>query len=153
MAQLANATLPKKLALIYSTAMHRSPVVLRTSAVLVAAVVAAAGCGSGATPSAQPTTSALTKSPIRVGFLNPSGGPVPQPGTDTGVKGAVSYINGEFGGINGHPIEVVSCDTDTTPERAQSCANTFVEKKVVAVMDGYNLSSSAALPALTAAQI
>jgi branched-chain amino acid transport system substrate-binding protein len=88
-----------------------------------------------------------------VGFLNPSGGPVPQPGTDTGVKAALSYLNGEFGGINGHPIEVVSCDTDTTPERAQSCANMFIEKKVVAVMDGYNLSSSATLPALTAAQI
>ncbi|GAA2365787.1 hypothetical protein GCM10010170_064470 [Dactylosporangium salmoneum] len=115
-------------------------------------MVAASGCASD-TPSAQSTTSALPKPPITVGFLNPSGGPVPQPGTDTGVKAALSYLNGEFGGVNGHPIEVVWCDTDTTPERAQSCANTFVEKKVVAVMDGYNLSSSAALPALTAAQI
>ncbi|WP_344616330.1 ABC transporter substrate-binding protein [Dactylosporangium salmoneum] len=132
--------------------MHRYPAVLRASAVLVAAMVAASGCASD-TPSAQSTTSALPKPPITVGFLNPSGGPVPQPGTDTGVKAALSYLNGEFGGVNGHPIEVVWCDTDTTPERAQSCANTFVEKKVVAVMDGYNLSSSAALPALTAAQI
>ncbi|MFG1779594.1 ABC transporter substrate-binding protein [Micromonospora sp. NPDC049048] len=115
-------------------------------------MVAATGCASDA-PSAQSTTSTLSKPPIVVGFLNPSGGPVPQPGADTGAKAAVSYINGEFGGINGHPIEVVSCDTDTTPERAQSCANMFVEKKVVAVMDGYNLSSSAALPTLTAAQI
>lgn len=133
--------------------MLRYPAVLRASSVLVAAMVATAGCASD-TPDPQSTTSAtLTKPPILVGFLNPSGGPVPQPGTDTGVKAALSYINGEFGGINGHPLEVVSCDTDTTPERAQSCANTFVEKKVVAVMDGYNLSSSAALPALTAAQI
>ncbi|WP_406079304.1 ABC transporter substrate-binding protein [Micromonospora sp. NBC_00858] len=115
-------------------------------------MVAATGCASD-TPSTQSTTSTLSKSPITVGFLNPSGGPVPQPGTDTGVKAALSYINGEFGGINGHPLEVVSCDTDTTPERAQSCANMFVEKKVVAVMDGYNLSSSATLPTLTAAQI
>ncbi|MET7877545.1 ABC transporter substrate-binding protein [Micromonospora profundi] len=129
--------------------MPRCPAVLRASAILVAAVVAATGCASD-TPS---TTSTLSKSPIVVGFLNPSGGPVPQPGTDTGVKAALSYINGEFGGINGHPLEVVSCDTDTTPERAQSCANMFVEKKVVAVMDGYNLSSSATLPTLTAAQI
>ncbi|GGM47625.1 ABC transporter substrate-binding protein [Dactylosporangium sucinum] len=124
----------------------------RYPAVLLVATLAAAGCASEtpAPPGASPT---FSKPPITVGFLNPSGGPVPQPGTDTGVKAAVSYINGELGGINGHPLEVVSCDTDTTPERAQSCANTFVEKKVVAVMDGYNLSSSAALPALTAAQI
>ncbi|MEU5909131.1 ABC transporter substrate-binding protein [Micromonospora sp. NPDC047527] len=129
--------------------MPRCPAVLRASTILVAALVAATGCASD-TPS---TTSKLSKPPIVVGFLNPSGGPVPQPGTDTGVKAALSYINGEFGGINGHPLEVVSCDTDTTPERAQSCANMFVEKKVVAVMDGYNLSSSATLPTLTAAQI
>lgn len=130
--------------------MRRSP-----TAPLAATVIAAtllAGCSS-ATPAPQGASPTFSKPPITVGFLNPSGGPVPQPGTDTGVKAALSYINGELGGINGHPLEVVPCDTDTTPERAQSCANTFVEKKVVAVMDGYNLSSSAALPALTAAQI
>jgi len=132
--------------------MPSCPAVLRASTLLVAALVAATGCASD-TSSTPSTTSTLSKPPITVGFLNPSGGPVPQPGTDTGVKAALSYINGEFGGINGHPLEVVSCDTDTTPERAQSCANMFVEKKVVAVMDGYNLSSSATLPTLTAAQI
>ncbi|MEU8242284.1 ABC transporter substrate-binding protein [Actinoplanes missouriensis] len=131
--------------------MHSNRVLFRALTVLVVASVAAAGCGG--TSSTDTTTSTLTKPPITIGFLNPSGGPVPQPGTDTGVQAAQSYINGEFGGINGHPIEVVPCDTDTTPEKAQSCANTFVEKKVVAVLDGYNLSSSAALPPLTAAQI
>jgi branched-chain amino acid transport system substrate-binding protein len=133
--------------------MPRDRVLLRALTVLVIAAAAAGGCGSGATPAVPATTSTLTKPPVLVGFLNPSGGPVPQPGADTGVKAAVSYLNGEFGGIGGRPIEVVFCDTDTTPERAQSCANMFVEKKVVAVMDGYNLSSSAALPALTAAGI
>ncbi|XVU22902.1 ABC transporter substrate-binding protein [Actinoplanes sp. CA-054009] len=119
---------------------------------LATVLVTVAGCGSTSSSGAE-TPSTLTKPPILVGFLNPSGGPVPQPGTDTGVKAALSYLNGEFGGVHGHPVEVVSCDTDTTPERAQSCANMFIEKKVVAVMDGYNLSSSATLPALTAAQI
>jgi branched-chain amino acid transport system substrate-binding protein len=129
--------------------MRRYPTACLLSTVLLATAV---GC-AGQTPAAPGTAPTLSKPPIVVGFLNPSGGPVPQPGADTGVRAAVSYINGELGGINGHPIEVVSCDTDTTPERAQSCGNMFVEKKVVAVMDGYNLASSAALPALTAAQI
>jgi branched-chain amino acid transport system substrate-binding protein len=128
--------------------MRRYSAALLTSTILVTALAA---CASETADSAD--TPAFSKPAVVVGFLNPSGGPVPQPGTDTGVKAAVSYINGELGGINGHPIEVVSCDTDTTPERAQSCANTFVEKKVVAVLDGYNLASSATLPALTAAQI
>ena len=131
--------------------MRRSPTVPLAATVIAAALLA--GCSSTSTPTPQGASPSFSKPPITVGFLNPSGGPVPQPGTDTGVKAALAYINGELGGINGHPLEVVPCDTDTTPERAQSCANTFVEKKVVAVMDGYNLSSSAALPALTAAQI
>ncbi|BBH71760.1 hypothetical protein ACTI_84450 [Actinoplanes sp. OR16] len=134
--------------------MQRHRVLFPALTAFVVTSLAAAGCSSGSTPStAEAGTSTLTKPPITVGFLNPNGGPVPQPGTDTGVQAALSYINGEFGGVNGHPIEVVPCDTDTTPEKAQSCANTFVEKKVVAVLDGYNLSSSAALPPLTAAQI
>ncbi len=132
--------------------MRRHSAAFRASTVLVATVVVAAGCASDTTGS-QDTSSTLTKPPITVGFLNPSAGPLAQPGTDTGAKAAVAYINGEFGGINGHPLQVETCETDGTPEKAQSCANTFVEKKVVAVMDGYNLSSSATLPALTAAQI
>ena len=127
--------------------------VLRAS-VVAAALTLAAGCGSdpagSETRSASPT---FTKPSIKVGFLDASGGPVPQPGTGTGAEAALAYINGELGGIGGHPLEVVTCETDTTPEKAQSCANTFVEQEVVAVMDGYNLASSATLPTLTAAKI
>ncbi|MEU4427102.1 ABC transporter substrate-binding protein [Actinoplanes sp. NPDC024001] len=134
--------------------MHIKRFVPRTLTALLIFSAATAGCaGESASTSTDAAASTLTKSPILIGFLNPTGGPVPQPGADTGAKAATSYLNGEFGGIHGHPIEIVSCDTDTTPEKAQSCANMFVEKKVVAVVDGYNLSSSAALPALTAAQI
>ncbi|MGH1561652.1 ABC transporter substrate-binding protein [Mumia sp. DW29H23] len=124
------------------------------AAVLSAAVLAVAGCGSdGSEADTEDPASDLDGPPIKVGFLNPSGGAVPQPGADTGAAAAVDYINGELGGINGSPIEVVTCDTDTTPEKATACANTFVEEGVVAVMDGFNLSSSATLPALTAAKI
>jgi branched-chain amino acid transport system substrate-binding protein len=101
------------------------------------------------TPSAPPPEGP----PVRVGFLDPSGGAVPQPGASTGQEAAVRYVNEVLGGIGGRPLEVVSCDTDTTPEKAQACANTFVEEGVVAVMDGFNLSSSATLPTLTAAGI
>jgi branched-chain amino acid transport system substrate-binding protein len=131
----------------------RYPRALSASSLCVAAVLAVtAGCGTE--PSGQePAAATLTKPPVTIGFLEASGGPVPQPGTKTGVEAALAYINGELGGIDGRPLEVVSCATDTTPEKAQSCANTFVEKKVVAVMDGYNLSAGAALPTLTAAKI
>ncbi|QMW66951.1 ABC transporter substrate-binding protein [Mumia sp. ZJ1417] len=134
--------------------MRKTAASLRITAVLSAAVLALGACGSdgGSEADADPAAD-LDGTPIKVGFLNPSGGPVPQPGADTGAEAAVDYINGELGGINGGPLEVISCDTDTTPEKAQSCANTFVEEGVVAVMDGFNLSSSATLPTLTAAKI
>jgi branched-chain amino acid transport system substrate-binding protein len=65
----------------------------------------------------------------------------------------VKYINGELGGIGGRPLQLIDCATDTTPESVQSCANTFVSDGVVAVFDGFNLSSSAALATLTGANI
>lgn len=136
----------------------------RSVVVSSAVALALAGCASDSggdsgdddPDAAAPSTSAaaeLDGPPVKVGFLNPSGGPVPQPGADTGATAAVDYVNGQLGGIGGRPLELVSCDTDTTPESATSCANTFVEEGVVAVMDGFNLSSSATLPVLSSAKI
>lgn len=141
--------------------MRTRPAMWRTAAALAAAALVLSSCGADGTDDSEADpgsggsdpAAGLDGAPVRVGFLNPSGGAVPQPGADTGAEAAVDYINGELGGIGGRPIEVVSCDTDTTPEKATSCANTFVEEGVVAVMDGFNLSSSATLPVLTAAGI
>lgn len=133
----------------------------RAAVLSTATALALAGCASDDTgdgePDAAPATTAAAEEldgpPVKIGFLNPSGGPVPQPGADTGATAAVDYVNGQMGGVGGRPIELVSCDTDTTPESATSCANTFVEEGVVAVMDGFNLSSSATLPVLSSAKI
>lgn len=135
----------------------------RAAVVSSALALALAGCASSDDtdgedePDAAASTTAAAEEldgpPVKVGFLNPSGGPVPQPGAETGATAAVDYVNGQLGGIGGRPLELVSCDTDTTPESATSCANTFVEEGVVAVMDGFNLSSSATLPVLSSAKI
>jgi branched-chain amino acid transport system substrate-binding protein len=113
------------------------------------------GGGTSSSPSQGPTASAAgpAGTPVKVGLLNPSGGPVPAPGVAIGAAAAVKYINGELGGIGGRPLQLVNCATDTTPESVQGCANTFVSDGVVAVLDGYNVASSAALPTLTGAGI
>ncbi len=131
----------------------RAAIVLSAVALVLSACGSDTDDGESADAADTPAGAELTGPPVRVGFLNPSGGAVPQPGADTGAEAAVEYVNGELGGIGGRPLEMVSCDTDTTPESATSCANTFVEKGVVAVMDGFNLSSSATLPILSAAKI
>jgi branched-chain amino acid transport system substrate-binding protein len=143
----------------------RTRLLARVSAVTVSAVAVLAGLtacasatstsaspGGGASPSSSPAAGP-TGAPVKVGLLNPSGGPVPAPGVAIGADAAVKYINGDLGGIGGRPLQLVSCATDTTPESVQACANTFVSDGVVAVFDGYNQASSAALPTLTGAGI
>ncbi|MBL7499256.1 ABC transporter substrate-binding protein [Frankia sp. CNm7] len=138
--------------------MQRRAVRLATglvAAVCVAASLAACGGsddGSSDSPGA-PGASVPTGTPIRVGFFNPSTGPLASPGVGTGSKAAVKYINSDLGGVNGHPIEVIDCAVDGTPETSISCANKFVSERVVAALDGYNLTSSATLPILTPAGI
>ncbi|WP_196809518.1 ABC transporter substrate-binding protein [Nocardia sp. 348MFTsu5.1] len=111
---------------------------------------------SGSDSSAAPSESGTkaTGAPIKVGFLNPSQGPITQPGVETGQKAAVNYINNTIGGVAGRPLEVVNCAVDVTaPESTIGCANQLVQAGVVAVIDGYDAASSAALPILKSANI
>lgn len=81
-----------------------------------------------------------TKSPILVGTIN----------QDTGATGAFpeltvadhvafDFINTELGGVDGHPLELVACDTQFNPDRSQSCAQEMVTRKVVAVVGGIDI--------------
>ena len=118
------------------------------AALTACGTAASTGAGTPSSPASGPTGT-----PVKVGLLNPSGGPVPEPGVAIGAEAAVKYINGELGGVGGRPLQLIGCATDTTPESVQACANTFVSDGVVAVLDGYNQASSAALPTLTGARI
>lgn len=112
--------------------------------------------GSDGGDSAAPSASGnkATGTPIKIGLLNPSNGPVTQPGVDTGAKAAISYINDSLGGIDGHPIDLVDCAVDVSaPESTIGCANQFVQAGVVTVIDGFDAASSAALPILKSANI
>ncbi|MET0865744.1 MAG: ABC transporter substrate-binding protein [Nakamurella sp.] len=134
----------------------------RIAAAFVAAVCvfSVVSCGddsdSDSDSSASPSESGIKAAgeAIKVGFLNPSNGPITQPGVETGQKAAVNYINNELGGIAGRPIEVVNCAVDVTaPESTIGCANQLAQAGVVAVIDGYDAASSAALPILQSANI
>ncbi|WP_007506846.1 ABC transporter substrate-binding protein [Pseudofrankia saprophytica] len=118
------------------------------------ALATMAACGSGSSGSSgMPDENAATGTPIKVGFFRPDSGVATLPGVGAGMKAAVSYVNGELGGIDGHPIAVEDCSIDGTPETTISCANKFVQDGVVAAFDGFNLSSSAGVDTLVAAKI
>lgn len=81
-----------------------------------------------------------TKSPLRLGTIN----------QDTGAAGAfplltvadkmtIDFINAELGGVDGHPIELITCNTNFNPDLSQSCAQEMVSKKVPAVIGGIDI--------------
>lgn len=141
--------------------MLRSTRRFTTTALGVAALIATiSGCTASSTtttqsaaPQASLTENAATGAPISIGFLNPSRGPNSYPESGPGAEGAVNYINKFYGGLNGRPINMVDCETEATPESVLSCANKFVESKVVAVITGNTFNDGAALPVLESAGI
>jgi branched-chain amino acid transport system substrate-binding protein len=81
-----------------------------------------------------------TNTPIRVGTIN----------QDTGAAGAfpeltdadriaIEFINTELNGVDGHPIELVACNTNFSPDLSQACAQQMVDEEVVAVVGGIDV--------------
>ncbi len=137
-------------------------------AVLFAALLAA-GCttsdggsegtseGDGSASTAEvPTTEAGTEAtgePIRLGWVNTDTGATAIPVLTEGAQVAADRINAHGGGLNGRPVELVTCSTDGTPESSAKCANDLVAEGVVAVIEGGDLGSDAKIPILTDAGI
>ena len=75
------------------------------------------------------------------------------PPNTEGLAGGLAYVNNVLGGINGHPLKLIMCDSDETPSLEVNCANNFVTKGVVAVFDSYDAGFAAESPILTRANI
>ena len=54
-------------------------------------------------------------------------------------KVAVEFINTELNGIDGHPLELITCDTAFSPDLSQRCAQEMASKKVAAVVGGIDV--------------
>lgn len=134
------------------------------AAVTLAGAVAAlaAGCGSSSSSSSASAVTQLAASksdphaasgtPIEIGYINDESGPVGVPYVTYGTQAGVSYVNAH-GGVNGHPIKLVSCAGDGSPETSIGCANQFVQAKVPLVLEGVDDGADAMLPILNSAHI
>ena len=91
--------------------------------------------------------------PVTVGFHNLEGGAISLPQIREGFEQGVRYVNERLGGINGHPVAIEACDVDITPESSVNCANQFVEKGVVAAVQGVDVAADAALPVFQQAEL
>lgn len=108
---------------------------------------------SSATDAAPATSAApATGEPILVGLANDEGAAVNFPEYREGAEAAVALINAD-GGVNGAPIELITCIADGSPEASVNCANRFVDASAVAYVAGLEVGADAALPVLESAGI
>lgn len=77
-----------------------------------------------------------TGSPIKVGLIQVLSGPIPRQRGHDVVRNAAQFVNEKLGGIDGHPIEFVACDTGSTDEKAQACGQKFAnDPSIKAIYD------------------
>ncbi|WP_344770023.1 ABC transporter substrate-binding protein, partial [Aeromicrobium panaciterrae] len=127
-----------------------------TVAFALASLLMAAACGGGSDDNNASSggKNRATGAPIKIGLLNPVNGGASAPGATQGVNAGVEFVNADLGGVDGHPIEIISCDVDAlSPETNINCANQLAKSGVVAVIDAYNPAAGATLPILQSAKI
>lgn len=90
-----------------------------------------------------------TAEPIRIGMINQENTPLGSfPELRLGSEAAVAFINAELGGVGGRPLELHPCITTFSPEKSRACAQELVEKEVVAVNGGIDITSNGSIPVL-----
>jgi len=122
----------------------------RTAAIAAAFVVVACTGSSG---SGTPT--AATGTPIKVMATSPFSGAASitnYPEMIPAVKARAAAVNAA-GGINGHPIQIETCDDQTNANLAANCARQAVTDGVVAVIGAFGLNVTQQLPILEQAGI
>ena len=74
--------------------------------------------------------------PVYIGFVNQQGGPTAVGLLATaGAQMAVKYANAELGGIDGHPIQLVTCFIASAEEEGTTCAQKFLADKKIDVVN------------------
>lgn len=99
-----------------------------------------------------PAYAATKAKTIKIGYVNNEGAAFSVPEFRIGGEVAIGVIN-RAGGIKGQKIEEVKCLADGSPEASITCANKFIEAKVVIAYAGIDVASDAMLPLLSKAGI
>jgi hypothetical protein len=120
--------------------------------VLGAACSSSTGTGTGSAGTSGGTTANISAgSTINIGEIADLTGPTTFPGGVAGVKAAIGAVN-KAGGINGHPLNLVECDSQGNPNVATECANQMVSGHVLYV-ENDSLEGDSFMPILRSAGI
>ena len=68
--------------------------------------------------------------PVQIGFFNQQGGAIVIGANATnGAQLAVNYANKHLGGVDGHPIKLVTCFIASAEEEGTTCGQKFLANK------------------------
>jgi len=112
---------------------------------LLLAVLVLGACAGAAPQAPAATEAARPKEPIKVGAIFDLTGATADVGTpySEGVKGYVEWLNSK-GGVEGHPIDLISADYAYKVDQAEALYSQFVGEGVVAFM-GWGTGDTEAL--------
>lgn len=87
--------------------------------------------------------------PIRIGIINQENSPAGSfPEVRAAAEATVAFINAELGGVDGRPLELLTCAADFAPETSQACAQDLVNQGVIAFLGGLDVGSTGSIPVL-----
>lgn len=110
---------------------------------------------SSSTSSSSGTTtqSQASGAPIKLMTIGPVDAPgFSLPSIPVGAEVAIQEIN-DAGGINGHQLELITCNDKNDPNTATQCARQALKEKVTALVGGLSIFDLKAIPPLERAGI
>jgi branched-chain amino acid transport system substrate-binding protein len=118
----------------FSNRMLRAGIVtVITVAVTMAAFAGSVQAGGGGLGAKNPATG----TPVKVGFIGDGqSSAIDNRDEIAAAKAGVKYANTYLGGLGGHKIDLITCETRQDPAVAADCGNQMVEEGVVAVLAG-----------------
>jgi branched-chain amino acid transport system substrate-binding protein len=131
-----------------------------TPAQTSAADAGSTSAGSGVTDYVQYTggtkgAADTSKSTIYIGWVNQQGGPADvSPFATDAARSAVEYVNEELGGVDGHPVGLVTCFTSTAEEQGQSCGQKLAndDRVDVVTVGGMTIGAQSLMAAIDGAK-
>jgi branched-chain amino acid transport system substrate-binding protein len=97
--------------------------------------------------SANPADDSLE--PILLGMINNEDTPLGSfPEVRAAAEAAATWINTELGGVDGRPVEIISCISSFDVEQSQQCALELQQAGVVAFVGGVDVTSNGSYPVI-----
>src|SRR5262245_50409513 len=115
-------------------------------ALLAAAVLTLSACtssgnsSSGGTSAGGGTGNTASGTPLKIGIQLPIKAVVDYSEAVSAAQGAVRAINAA-GGVDGHPLQLETCNTQLNPTQEQACARKMISDKVVAMVGNANYTA------------